>query len=182
MSQSNAHPFDVLLNIERNSRNRVRGESNEHMLSADMTGRLALRLQNWRLMVPMDDISELSPVPAITQVPAVKPWFMGITNLRGTIISVTNLAQFIAQRPSIPTANSRIAVVSAGEWTCGLLIDGVLGTRHFTARHEIPLADAVDHPGLHPYISQAYRHEDQTWLTFNVAALLADPKFLNAAL
>ena len=64
MSTSVIHPFDLLLDIDRRSRSRSLSTSADIEKPTGMVGRLALRLNTWRLMFSMDDVSEIIPVPS----------------------------------------------------------------------------------------------------------------------
>jgi twitching motility protein PilI len=145
-----------------------------------MVGRLALRLNTWRLMFSMDDVSEIIPVPNITRVPGVKPWLMGISNLRGTVVSIADLGELLGGRSSTLTASSRVVIVGSGEWSYGLLVDEVIGMRHFTSESKLSLAETVT-DNLRPYVTEVFSSEKQIWFTFNVDALLSDDTFLDAA-
>jgi twitching motility protein PilI len=175
-----AHPFDLLLDIDQRGRERARASATEIVQTAALRGNLAVRLADQYLMLAMDEISEIIPLPAITSVPGVKPWLMGIANLRGTVISVVNLGQFLSGKASMPAAGSRVVVVKSGEWSYGLLIDEVVGMRHFPPEAQVAPA-AVTKAALQPYVSAAYRGEGKTWLAFSIAALVADAVFADAA-
>jgi twitching motility protein PilI len=173
------HPFDILLQLDQRVRARAPVAAVNAQLS-DIRGRLALRLSAWNLLFSMDDVAEIIPVPRITRVPGVRRWLLGIANLRGKVISVSDLRDFLIGRPTTQLPGSQIVVVRAGEWDYGLLVDEVVGMRHFGAQHRLPTLDAVE-AGLRPYVADAFAQDRQHWLAFNAAALLADPKFANAA-
>lgn len=180
--RATGHPFDLLLDFDHRSRDRARNGSPELELPTGMVGRLALRLQDQRLMVSMQDISQIIPVPAITRVPGTQPWLMGIANLRGTVISVVNLGEFLLGKASNVTKSSRIVTVVNGDWLYGLLIDEVIGMRHFADHSLIDLrsAGAVS-PELEPYVTEVYEGEQQRWQVFDVNVLLSNAYFLDAA-
>lgn len=181
MSTSVIHPFDLLRDIDRRSRNRSLSTSADIEKPTGMVGRLALRLNAWRLMFSMDDVSEIIPIPSITRVPGVKPWLMGISNLRGTVISIADLGVFLgSKKTTATTASSRVVIVKSGEWSYGLLVDEVIGMRHFTSENRLSLAETVTDQ-LRPYVTEVFDSENQTWFTFNVDALLSDAAFLDAA-
>ena len=173
------HPFDVLLEIDR--RNRGRSEAAlEAPQPATITGRLALIMGSWHLMFFMEDVSEIISVPHISRVPGVKPWLLGIANLRGTVISIIDLRQFLGGKPSSITGSSRIVVVNSGDWSYGMLIDEVIGMRHFSSENKLSKLDAIDSKLL-PYVTEAFSSEGKLWLAFNVGQLLSEPRFLGAA-
>ncbi|HPF59171.1 MAG TPA: chemotaxis protein CheW [Candidatus Competibacteraceae bacterium] len=174
------HPFDVLLQLEQRIRERAPVEAAGMQLS-EIRGRLALRLSSWNLLFSMDDVAEIIPVPRnITRVPGVKRWLLGIANLRGKVISVSDLRDFLIERPTQRLPGSQIVVVRAGDWDYGLMVDEIVGMRHFGPQHRTPSLDAVE-ANLRPYVIEAFLNDNQHWLAFNTGKLLADPRFLNAA-
>lgn len=181
MSNPAEHPFDLLASIDQ--RSRARSTSPELEQPEGMVGRLALRFSDQRIMVSMEEISQIIPAPVITRVPGVKPWLMGIANLRGTVLSVINLGGFLANKSSSITKSSRIVTVNSGDWFFGLLIDEVIGMRHFTEHSLVPEAAAAEvvDPQLKPYITEVYNSEDQHWMAFDIGALLNNAYFLDAA-
>ena len=174
------HPFDLLLEISNRSQQSLDKAAVDIAQPSAMMGKLALRIDKIHLMVSMDDIEEIIPVPALTRVPGVKPWLIGVANLRGTVISVVNLSAFLLNKASVANAHSRIIVISSGEWSYGLLVDEIIGMRHFPAANKITLRNAINEE-LQPYVNKAYSGEEKTWLVFNVDTLLQSSHFLDAA-
>jgi twitching motility protein PilI len=173
------HPFDILLQLDQRVRERAPVVAvNAHL--SEIRGRLALRLGSWNLLFSMDDVAEIVPTPRITRVPGVKRWLLGIANLRGKVISVSDLRDFLTGRPTAQLPSSQIVVVRVGEWDYGLLVDEIVGMRHFGPQHRLPTLDTVDE-SLRPYVAEAFLHDNQYWLVFNASVLLADPRFANAA-
>jgi twitching motility protein PilI len=173
------HPFDILLQLDRRIRERIPVMAAGAQLS-EIRGRLALRLGSWNLLFSMDDVAEIIPLPRITRVPGVKRWLLGIANLRGKVVSVSDLRDFLTGRPTPQLLSNQVVVVRAGEWDYGLLVDEVIGMRHFGLQHRLSALDAVDE-SLRPYVAEAFLNEDQYWLAFNAGTLLADPGFLQAS-
>ena len=181
MSQPSEHPFDLLASIDQRSRERA--NSPEHEQHEELVGRLALRFHDQRIMVSMEDISQISPSPMITRVPGVKPWLMGIANLRGTVLSVINLGGFLLGKTSSVNKSSRIVTVNSGDWFFGLLIDEVIGMRHFAEHSRVPGATMTEvvTPPLQPYVTDVYNSEEHNWMVFSIDALLNNAYFLDAA-
>lgn len=188
MADSNAavsatHPFDLLLDIDSRCRGRAQAigggaEAEQHEPEAS---RLGLRVGAWRLTFTMAVVAEIIPAPRFTRVPGVKPWLMGIANLRGTVISLIDLGQFLGGELSSQTANSRVVVVQGDdEWRYGLLVDEVMGMRHFEEPAKVAATEISD-DRLRPYIDGVFPSEGQLWLSFQVGALLNDARFLDAA-
>ncbi len=170
----------MLLQLDRRVRERAPVTAINAQLS-EIRGRLALRLGSWNLLFSMDDVAEIIPIPrSITRVPGVKRWLLGIANLRGKVISVSDLRDFVTGRPTKQLPGSQIVVVQSGKWDYGLLVDEVVGMRHFGPQHRLPALDAVEE-NLRPYVTEAFLHDNSCWLVFNTAVLLADPRFADAA-
>ena len=173
------HPFDILLQLDQRIRARIPFAAASAQLS-EIRGRLALRLGSWNLLFSMDDVAEIVPLPRITRVPGVKRWLLGIANLRGRVISVSDLRDFLTSRPMPQVPSSQVVVVRTGNWDFGLLVDEVIGMRHFGPQHRLATLDNVE-TGLRPYVAEAFLNDGQNWLAFNVGKLLADPGFLHAS-
>lgn len=173
------HPFDSLARLDARIRERAPA-AEAGAQPSEMRGRLALRLGPWNLLFSMDYVAEIIPVPRITRVPGVKRWLLGIANLRGKVVSVSDLRDFLAGRTTVQQPGSQIVVVRAGGWDYGLLVDEIVGMRHFGPQQRLSSLDGVD-ASLRPYVAEGFLNDQQNWLVFNTGALLADSRFLNAA-
>lgn len=173
------HPFDILSQLDQRIREKTPVVAVSAQLS-EIRGRLALRLGSWNLLFSMDDVAEIIPMPRITRVPGVQRWLLGIANLRGKVISVSDLRDFLTGRPTSQLPSSQTVVVRSGEWDYGLLVDEVIGMRHFGPQHRLPNLDTVD-ASLRPYIAEVFLNDGQSWLAFNTGKLLTDPGFLHAS-
>ena len=173
------HPFDILLQLDQRIRARIPVAAVSAQLS-EIRGRLAVRLSSWNLLFSMDDVAEIVPLPRITRVPGVKRWLLGIADLRGKVISVSDLRDFLTERPTTQLPSSQAVVVRAGDWDYGLLVDEVIGMRHFGPQQRLATLDSIE-AGLRPYVAEAFVNDGQSWLAFDAAKLLADPRFLQAS-
>ena len=140
-------------------------------------GLLAVRVGEWRLLFAMDAITEIIPLPRITRVPGVQPWLLGIANLRGIVIAVIDLQAFVNDKPTSFMAGSRLLLVRSGEWHYGLVVDEIIGMRHFGPEKQLDEFATVT-SGLQPYIIRMFASDQSQWLVLDVDRLLNDPKFL----
>lgn len=173
------HPFDILSQQDKRIRDRAPVVATDAQQS-EIRGRLALRLGSWNLLFSMEDVAEIIPAPHITWVPGVKRWLLGIANLRGKVISVTDLRDFLIGKSTPRLPGSQVVVVRTEGWDYGLLVDEIIGMRHFGPQHRLPTLDGVDQK-LRSYVSEGFVNNSQQWLVFNTGKLLTDPGFLNAA-
>ena len=56
---------------------------------------LGVQVGNDYWLVEMEDISEVLPVPPLTPVPLTRPWYRGVSNIRGNLYSISDLAAFL---------------------------------------------------------------------------------------
>jgi len=176
---SDLHPFDQLKEIERRSLGAEALDSRGDASVAVFTG-LAFRLGSARLVAPMNEVDEVLRVPRCTRVPGAQSWVRGVANLRGTIVSVIDLGSFLGE-PSVKEGpNARIIVVNNGGAPSGLLVNELVGMRHFyedQAESQPPESgEQTDR-----YLTGAYRIEGTVWSVMSIPTLLADPRFAGAS-
>lgn len=71
-------------------------------------------------------VSNIRPVEQITRVPRVPGWVVGVTNLRGRILSVIDLPCFFGLPQAEDDGSGILVVVGGGEMELALLVDQVL--------------------------------------------------------
>lgn len=180
MSSTQAQPFDLLLDLEQRYRRRGEGGADAQQSGEVIAGRLVLRCGPWFLSLTMDQVAEIMPLPRYTRVPGVRAWLLGIANLRGRVITVVDLGHFLRGEASRRTAASRIIVAESEEWRYGLLVDEVIGLRHFSDDAVKPPGPALDSV-VRPYVMAVLQGEGKEWLAFNINTLLKNEKFLDAS-
>ena len=81
--------------------------------------------------VPIGQVTDLEKLPALTTVPHVPDFVLGVANLRGDIISVLDLRTFLGFEQSERLDQGRVLIVRVGEdqITSGLMVDEVQGIR-----------------------------------------------------
>ena len=128
-------------------------------------------------LTTMGEVSEILDLPDYTKVPGVKPWVVGIANVRGSLLPLIDLKGFISGDCLHNFRNCRVLVVN----NTGLLVEKVLGMRNFSLNeqvYELPDLDMI----LRPYIARAFLREDKYWPVFSFNVLVDDERFLHAAL
>jgi twitching motility protein PilI len=174
-------PFDQLLALDKRGLTRAQASLSDDDQSPVMEGRLALKLGRWHLMLSLSEVDEIINISRITPVPGVKPWLLGVANLRGTIISVVDLQMMLSKKSHLAfTTNSRAVVFHVGEWRYGLMVDDVIGMRHFNSEHEKSLSDDIE-PNLRPFVTRAFYGENRTWWVLSIDRLRYSPEFSQAS-
>ncbi len=78
--------------------------------------------QSW--LVELTDAGEVLPVPAIAPVPLTKPWFRGMTNIRGNLYSVVDFSAFLGGKAVVAGDQARLILVGDRMRTgAALLVD-----------------------------------------------------------
>ena len=83
--------------------------------------------------IPMGNVHEIQRVPNITFLPRVPEWVLGVTNLRGNVVSVVDFRQLLEMdETDTPTASRRLVMVHSlvDEVATGLVVDRVMGIRN----------------------------------------------------
>ncbi len=81
--------------------------------------------------VPIAGVVEVGPRPAVTPLPFAPAWLLGLTNLRGDIISVIDLRTLFDLPHAGPARGERLLVVrgTATDAVAGFVVDAVRGLR-----------------------------------------------------
>lgn len=148
------------------------------------TSWLGLVMGETHLLVNLIDAIEVLPVPQIQPVPLTKHCFLGMTNVRGNLYGVTDLAQFLSLPPTTHKSSNRIVLLNSVQTTqAAILVDSVIGLRNIDAmeKRQGAVPDALLASG---YFAQDSYHDKQgkTWVTLNVDALVRDEQFVKPVL
>src|SRR3546814_7189141 len=93
-TQQQTQPFDVLLDYERRSLSHEPGRPEQIEAAGHWRG-VGFRLGMRRLLVGFDEVVEIIPLPAATPVPGAASWMLGVANVRGTLLPIVDLKQFM---------------------------------------------------------------------------------------
>jgi twitching motility protein PilI len=141
---------------------------------------LGVMIGQRRWLLSLQEAGEIVSVGTITKVPLTHGWFLGLSNIRGNLISVIDFAQFQGQGASTIDKDSRIvAFAPALSFNCGLLVTRVLGLRNVAdmePQHHSEFGSAQ-------WSSQHYVDRDaQVWTELNLPLVVQDPLFLHVGL
>lgn len=135
-----------------------------------------------RLVAPMGQVSEILTMPEFTSLPLVKPWMIGIANIRGRLLPLTDLSEFL-QIPSrlAQMSQRKVIVIDHDNVFSGLLVDQVLGIEQFTRDQYRPEALEYNSP-FSPYNHGKFFKDEQDWYIFMPSLLVQDLQYADAAL
>jgi purine-binding chemotaxis protein CheW len=89
---------------------------------------IRFHLAGHRMAVPLARTVEIGHLPAVTPLPNLPGWVMGVSNVRGEIVSVVDLAGFFGLPPAAGgPARRMLVLVRQDEMKVGLMVDGIAG-------------------------------------------------------
>ncbi len=173
-------PFELLKELERRSRSVTAGNTPEAAAGQEWVG-VAFRMGGETFLVAREETREVLGYPAvITRIPGAKNWVKGLANIRGQLLPMLDLRQFLGSGSTTPGRNTRIVVANHREIPAGLIVDEVLGFRRF--------ADPEFNPEPPPtvircdsYLAGAFRRGGEVWPVLSLKSLIESQSFLQAA-
>jgi twitching motility protein PilI len=173
-------PFELLAALERRGRSASAAPGEEVKPDREWVG-VALRMAGELYLVAREETREVLSVPSqITRVPGAKNWIKGLANVRGSLLPIIDLRQFLGSGTTPPTRNTRIVVVNHREVPAGLLVDEVLGFRRF-AENEFSGDTLPTIVRSERYLAGAFRRGQEQWPVLSLRLLVENPGFLDAA-
>lgn len=138
---------------------------------------VALRLAGEMYLVAREEVREVLAVPApLTRVPGARRWIRGIASVRGQILPVIDLRDFLGGGLTPETRNLRIVVAAHRDVPAALIVDEVLGFRRFNEADfsaDLP-ATALQNTR---YLAGSFPQGTQNWPVLSLRRLLEDPAF-----
>lgn len=141
---------------------------------------LGVMIGQTRWLLKLEEAGEIVSVGAITKVPLTQDWFLGLTNIRGNLISVIDFAHFCGMPQTPIDKESRIVAFAPSlAFNSGLLVSRVMGLRN--------VADMEPHAGSGmdetPWSARHYLdRESQFWTELDLSLIVQDPRFLHVGL
>ena len=86
--------FDALLDFERRAAEHVAGAA-EQVEAPGLWRAIGFRLGTRNLLSGINEVNEILLMPPMTPVPGVKPWLLGVANVRGNLIAIVDLRGYI---------------------------------------------------------------------------------------
>lgn len=143
---------------------------------------IGFRVGEHHFVSGIDEISEIlmSP-PPVTSIPSSRPWLLGVANVRGNLVALVDLKQFLFEQRTHVTGRARVLVVRQSGGNVGLLVDELLGQRNLTD------ADRADAEGeaderLARFVTENVTMGPARLGRFSMVELTRAPEFQHAAL
>src|SRR5262245_60979950 len=113
-------PFELLAELERRGRAVSAQLGQDNVAGREWVG-VALRLAGELFLVAREETREVLSVPGtLTRVPGAKSWIKGLANVRGQLLPIVDLRQFLGSGVEPMTRNTRIIGVKRREIPAGV--------------------------------------------------------------
>jgi twitching motility protein PilI len=122
-------------------------------------------------LLDLTQISEIVPLQTATPVPLTQDWYLGLTNIRGHLTGVIDLARYrqYSGGDAAPAERRLITFAPGLGFNCALLVERVLGLRKLA--------------GMEAVAGDEFRDgEGQSWLRIDLAQLVQEPRFVQVGL
>ncbi|MDQ3618116.1 MAG: chemotaxis protein CheW [Pseudomonadota bacterium] len=177
-------PFELLADYEQRSLAHVVGLP-EQLDAPGLWRGVGFRIGERRLASGFDEVREILLLPQVTPVPGAQPWMLGLANVRGNLLPIVDLKQFLEGERTVLHESQRILLVRQPGGDVAVLIDELYGQRSFTDQQQIDdeqvASEQLASGRYTHFIDRAYRLGDQPWAIFSLERLARTPEFRQAA-
>src|ERR1700721_2118959 len=113
--------FELLKELEKNSRTVAANSVAEADAGQEWVG-VAFRMGGETFLVAREETREVLGYPAVaTPIPGAKGWVKGLANVRGQLLPMLDLRQFLGSGATTSSRNTRVVVVNHREIPAGLM-------------------------------------------------------------
>ena len=147
--------------------------------AATQASQLGVMIGQTRWLLSLREAGEIVSVGQITKVPLTQDWFLGLTNIRGNLISVIDLAHFRGMPLTPIEKESRIiAFAPSLSFNSGLLVSRVMGLRNVAEMEVQPDTDTGAAWAIKRYLDR----ESNVWTKLDLSLIVQDPHFLHVGI
>ncbi len=177
-------PFGILADYEQRSLAHVVGLP-EQLDAPGLWRGVGYRIGHKRLASGFDEVVEILPMPQVTPVPGAQPWMLGVANIRGNLLPIVDLKQFLEGERTVLHEGQRVLIVRQPGGDVAVTIDELFGQRSFVEEQQMApesLAESTLADGRYVhFIDRGYRLAEVSWGIFSLERLARTPEFRQAA-
>ena len=147
--------------------------------AARSVARLGLMIGHQRLLVELAEAGEIVALPpVIVPVPLTRDWFLGVTNVRGSLFTVVDLRRFAGDGATEIGKETRLLSLAPSlGFNVTILVNRMLGLRNTASMS----ATVNSSPGSASagWLGRSYADaEGHIWRELSLSRLVATPEFL----
>lgn len=169
-------PFETLKELDRRCRSNSSGLPVASGVIDDWLG-IGFSINGIPLIARMDDVSEILPPPDLIRVPGVIGWVKGLANIRGNLMPILDMKEFLYNEPTEFGKQTRILIVNKLGVVAGLLVDEVYGLRRFKPE-ELRQEVEQEAGSMTDYLAGIFVDQVRRWNVFSVEKLARAEQFL----
>mgnify|MGYP000225667845 CR=1 FL=1 len=142
---------------------------------------LGVQIGKGRYLIDLKEAGEIVTAGNMTKVPLTKDWYLGVSNVRGSLTSVIDFSKFGGGEVTPIESSSRVLAFSNSlSFNSGLLVSKVLGLRNVDTMQLLePGEDAVGKPWL---LNRFLDTDGNEWWQLSLTLLVQDQNFLHIGL
>ncbi len=178
-SGASIDPFDLLYEYERQSLVHAVGLPDQKEVIGAWSG-IAFALGGHHLISSIDAVAEVLQLPEYSKVPGARRWMCGVANVRGNLVPIVDLNDFLFGRQTERRETTRMLIAKHEGGGVGLIVDAVEGQKHFLESDLEPVPENLENP-LPALVSGAYSLGDSQFGVFDMIRLVHSPSFMRAA-
>ncbi|NLR76553.1 MULTISPECIES: chemotaxis protein CheW [Leeia] len=138
--------------------------------------RLGVRIGDQHCLLELTQVSEVVSVPPILEVPLTREWFRGVSNIRGTLYSVTDLSHFLFRTPTGSLPGNRLLLLQSRLIdNAALMVSQIIGLRQPNQLEAVSMAQ----DDSKPWLGEQFRDSQGVhWQMLHIDQLVRQPEFL----
>lgn len=109
--------------------------------------------------VEIKSVLEIGDLEGLTRIPYVPDFVLGVINVRGTVLWVVDIRQFLNVPKQKDSTFTCVILLTSGDKTCGLLVDGAPVVRKIPPSHIQPPLSTLE-AGKLDFIKGEYQQKD----------------------
>ncbi len=177
MTSQDSTAFEYLLTIDRQCVEQQGGLAQQEADTSYSHG-LAFHVGPHRYIIPITEIDEVIAISNFTNMPHTPSWLIGIANVRGNLVTLLDLHEYIFGSVSKASTRSRRALlVKMDAHFYGLVIDSIIGMKSFHVDQGSDQIPEEFDPNFIDYISTFYSSGEEWYAALSVENLLLDERF-----
>lgn len=178
MTAATSAPIDLLLEYEQRLHDAGVGLPAQEETHDRWSG-IAFRVGEEHFVASMEEVREVLDPPACTRVPGTAPWFLGVANVRGTLVSVMDLHGFMSGGRVAQSRRAKVLMYNREGIAAAFRVDDVLGMRTFDMEEQGPVDTGAQ--SLAPYVRGGFRRSNEAWPVLRFDDFVASRAFLEIA-
>lgn len=144
---------------------------------------LGIQIGRAKYLIDLREAGEIVTSGNLTKVPLTKSWYLGLSNIRGSLTSVVDYSLFDGGEPTLQDSSSRVLAFSNSlSFNSGLLVSKVLGLRNADDMDLLDEDKSADLglDGKKPWVvNRLVDAEGSIWSQLSLSLLVQDQEFLH---